>query len=322
MNIETLLRDETEEERYNLLLEDNSYMMNPKVLENGVGKVTEMDHPFFENNYLFMSKHNRYAKMGSHSHSFVELNYMYSGTCVQYIDDKKIILRQGQLLLMDKDIAHSIDRLEKDDILINILIQNESINTEILNQMVQSQSLIFDFLSKASMEETSHNHYLLLETENNEMIQFLLHQMISEYFIPNLYSMQKLKLMLPLLFIELSKQLEEQTIKRIDPNKKEIMEILLYIDKQYQDLSLERLAKHFGYNKNYISNKIKASSNFTFLELLERKRLKIAVSYLRDDQYSIDQIAYLIGYESPASFFKLFKKYYQMTPLQYKKKKL
>ena len=322
MDIDILLKKESEEERYNLSLNDDSYVMSPIALENGLNKVTEMDYQFFKNDYLFMSKHNRYAKMIQHNHSFVELNYMYSGSCVQYIDDMKIILKQGQLLLMDKDTAHSIDKLEKEDILINILIKNESISTEILNKMVKSKNLIFDFLLNASNLTNNHHHYMILETENNETIQFLLQQMISDYFIPNAYSVQKLKLMLPLLFIELSKQLEEQAIAQIDPSQKEIMEILLYIDNNYQNISLEHLANHFGYNKNYLCNKIKAVTHHSFLELLEKKRLKMAIYYLQNEQYTIEQIAYLIGYESPASFFKLFKKYYQMTPLQFKKEKL
>lgn len=320
MNLDTLLKEETKEEKYNLSIQHDSYMMKPILLEDGINKVTEKDYPFFEYGYIYISKHSRYAKMVNHNHSFVELNYMYSGSCIQYVDKQKIFLKQGQLLLMDKDTAHSIDRLEKSDILINILLQNESISTEILTKIVQSQSLIFDFLFNASHQETDHRHFLILDTQDNEVVQFLLYQMMSEYFMPNSHSQQKLKLLLPLLFIELSQQLEKQTIGQIDSHQKDMMEILLYIDQHYQSISLEQLAKNFGYNKNYISNKIKALTQHTFLELLERKRLKMAIAYMQDGQYSMEQISYLIGYESPASFFKLFKKYYHMTPLQFQKK--
>ena len=90
MNLDILLKEETEDEKYNLSIQHDSYMMKPILLEDGINKVTEKDYPFFEHDYIYISKHSRYAKMVNHNHSFVELNYMYSGSCIQYIDKQKI----------------------------------------------------------------------------------------------------------------------------------------------------------------------------------------------------------------------------------------
>lgn len=319
IDIANYLRKDNNEEIEYRKNKDIKFIMEPIINNNGVKQVTEEDYAFFSNNNIYISKHNRYAKMIPHNHSFVEINYMYSGSCIQYINNNKIILKKGQLLLMDKDTVHSIDPLGEDDILINILIKDDSINTVLLNQMVKSQSLIFDFLTKASIEDSDHNHYLILSSENNDYIQELLHNMIQEFFNPDKYSSQLLKLTLPMLFIELSRQLEKQTINQVKKEQSEIMKILNYIDENYRNISLEDLANNFGYNKNYISNKLKLNTNFSFSELLERKKLNMAIYYMREDNYSMEQIAHLIGYETPSAFFKLFKKHYQITPFQYKK---
>lgn len=78
---------------------------------------------------------------------------MLSGSCVQYVNDKKIHLKEGELLLLDKEIVQRIDPLEEEDLLINILLKGESITTDIVINMVKSRGLVNEFLLNASQEK-------------------------------------------------------------------------------------------------------------------------------------------------------------------------
>jgi AraC-like DNA-binding protein/mannose-6-phosphate isomerase-like protein (cupin superfamily) len=316
--LDLMLREETEFE-----LECKAVPGTPQYCilneDNGTKVVTAEDKDLFLHDNIFINKHPRYEKMEAHKHSFVEINYMYSGSCIQYVDGQRIILKEGQLLLMDKETVHRILPLEENDILVNILLKHDTISTDILSQIVQSQSMIFDFLKNAAIVDTDHKHHLILETEDNEYVQYQLQSLIREFYNQDKYSDQTMKLLLSLIFIELSRHLESQTLRQAAPAQSELILILGYMDKHYNNLTLKELAEQFGYNPNYLSNKLKTETKLSFSQLIERKKLSMAMFYIRENVYSMEEIAHKIGYESPSAFFKLFKKYYKITPLQYKK---
>lgn len=56
---------------------------------------------FFKNKDIYISKHNRFADYPYHTHQFLELNYMYSGSSEQIIEGNKETLHEGELLLLD-----------------------------------------------------------------------------------------------------------------------------------------------------------------------------------------------------------------------------
>lgn len=98
----------------------------------------------------------------------------------------------------------------------------------------------------------------------------------------------------------------------------ELLAILKYIEQHYSTTNLQYTSKHFGYNMNYLSNKIKAATGQTFKELIEQRRLYAAQELLFQTNLSLDQISQRIGYKNPSSLNRLFKKYVNTTPISYK----
>ena len=56
----------------------------------------------------------------------------------------------------------------------------------------------------------------------------------------------------------------------------------------------------------------------TPLAYLQQHRLRLASQYLRQGQLPIQQIAYRVGYSSETAFSQVFKRYYQVSPKQYR----
>lgn len=275
---------------------------------------------FFEKGDIFVNKHHRFSIMPPHTHDFLEINYMYAGSCTQYINNQKIHLDTGQLLLLDKDIVQQIEYVDEGDILINILVKEESLSTEIITQSIRSQSIVSDFLLNASNRDTSHNHFLLFDASKHEKIHVLLKNLIVEGLNDDSYRNQSMKLYLSLIFIELTKILHQETFQSITVDNMETIDLLTYIEKNYTNLTLENLAAAFDYNSNYLGNKIKQQTGKTFVELLTEKRLTVALELITETNLSIAAIAEEIGYENPSYFHKIFKKNYKETPLQFRKK--
>lgn len=269
---------------------------------------------FFKEGNIFINKHHRYSEMPAHTHEFVEFNYMFSGSCVQYINDKRIELQEGEILLIDKEIVQRIDALGEDDILINILLRDDSITTEIVVNMVKSNGLVNEFLMNASNDYGSHDAFIHFHSGDHPAVQSIIHQMMLEYFSKKNYYMRAMNLWLSLLMIELTRVIEEDSLEQYSERDDEILNILRYIEANYASLTLSELSRHFGYNSNYISNKLKKETGRSFQELINSLRYQTALELMEETDKSFEEISYEIGFETVPSLYKLFAKYTDLTP--------
>ena len=70
-----------------------------------------------------------------------------------------------------------------------------------------------------------------------------------------------------------------------------------------------------------LSKLVKQQTGKTFKDLLQSRRFYRAEELLLDTNLSIDDIIYVVGYESHSYFFRRFKEKYGVTPSQYRKKR-
>ncbi|MFD1420643.1 AraC family transcriptional regulator [Lactiplantibacillus songbeiensis] len=272
---------------------------------------------FFKRGNIFINKHHRYSYMPAHTHDFIELNYMYAGHSTQYINGEKIELREHEIILMDKDIVQKIDYIGKDDILINILVRDDSILTNILANLAQSKNLATEFMVNASRVDAIHNNFVVFDIRQNTMAIALINELIIKSFSHDRYRSRSMNLLLSLILTELANSIEVTAQDAADADNN-LMQLLSYIDKHYTQLTLAELGQKFGYNKNYLGNKLKAETGSTFKGLIDKKRLAEAQELLLETNYSVAEIAERVGYQSAPSLFKLFAKYLDLTPAQYK----
>ena len=100
-----------------------------------------------------------------------------------------------------------------------------------------------------------------------------------------------------------------------------MIEIMNYIQANYIDITLEDVAEKFFLSKPYISKYIKEKSGMTFGELVKKVRLKKAKALLKGSNMTVENIALSVGYQNVEHFNRLFKKAYNMTPIQFRNKR-
>lgn len=260
--------------------------------------------------------------MPPHKHSFVELNYMLSGSCVQYVNNQRIVLAEGEILLLDKEIIQRIDPLGEKDILMNILVKGDSLTTEIIVNMVKSTGLVNEFLMNASKESGDHDKYIHFLCGNNDSIQAIIKKVLVEYFAKENYYMRSVNLLLSILMIELTRILEEESLEKSELEDEMILNILRYIEANFATLTLDQLAKHFGYHSNYISYKIKKETGRTFQGLINFLRYQNAQRLMIETDKTMEEITYEVGFQTISSLYKLFSKYTHHTPKEVKQRLL
>lgn len=57
-----------------------------------------------------------------------------------------------------------------------------------------------------------------------------------------------------------------------------------------------------------------AEHKLNFTELLDAVRRESALQYLREKRVSVDEVAFLLGFATPNSFFRAFKRWTGTTP--------
>lgn len=110
-------------------------------------------------------------------------------------------------------------------------------------------------------------------------------------------------------------------------NKKNINQILQnainYICANYtMSITLNELAEHTYVSTYYLSRMFKKELGKNFVEYLNEIRIEKAKELLKDNKYKTYEVAELVGIQDPHYFSKIFKKYVNMTPTEYKDSQL
>ena len=99
-----------------------------------------------------------------------------------------------------------------------------------------------------------------------------------------------------------------------------IVDIIHYIQNHYADVTLDVLAERFHLSKPYLSKYIREKSGMTFQDAVKRARMNKACAMLKETNQTVESIASYVGYENVEHFNRLFKKAYELTPVQFRRK--
>ena len=100
-----------------------------------------------------------------------------------------------------------------------------------------------------------------------------------------------------------------------------LLEITNYIYANYKDVTLDDLSEKFFLSKPYLSKYIKEKSGMTFGDILKKIRMKKARAMLKGSSATVESIAESVGYQNVEHFNRVFKKMYNITPVQYRNRK-
>lgn len=114
-------------------------------------------------------------------------------------------------------------------------------------------------------------------------------------------------------------------IKAESSNDKLIQKIVLYIEDNLTDtqLSVETLSRHVGMSRGTLYSKLLELTGQTPVEFIRSVKLDKAAQLLEQNELTIAEVAYSVGFSTPNYFAKSFKVKFNMLPSEYiaKKKK-
>lgn len=119
---------------------------------------------------------------------------------------------------------------------------------------------------------------------------------------------------------ELIDRIDSQTERRQEPQNPLVIRTLELVRQEYGNpgLSLNYAAELFGVSSQYLSGLFKAQAGRNFTDYVNQYRLKMSLIDLQDSTIPIGTVAEKAGYLGAGNYIRVFKKYYSITPGQYR----
>lgn len=247
----------------------------------------------------------------AHWHRDIELNVIFQGdTRIDYyINGRHEVVTEGCVSLINSGEVHScmpvIDKSRGDVYGATLLL-----NYEFLKRMIPNLENIY---------------WQIVRPEDQHKIADLIHQMAVIYSGEE-NDAQNCRMIS--LMCEIMSVLCENCIVSINDlsadklkNSERMREILDYIHCNYSSsLTLDDMAQKFYFSRGYFSSFFKKYTGKTFKTYLTEVRILHAESMLKDTDNSISQIAQDTGFNDGRRLIETFKKYYHITPGNFRKK--
>jgi len=119
---------------------------------------------------------------------------------------------------------------------------------------------------------------------------------------------------------ELPSNLKTQTIGKID--RKFVSEFTSLVESNIpnEEFSVEDICKSIGISRIQLYRKVKALLNVNVNDYILNTRLQKAKYLLQHEELNIGEVAYKVGFSSPAYFSTVFKSKFGVTPKAFKEK--
>lgn len=255
----------------------------------------------------------RFSHILAHKHDFVELCYMHKGQTTHIVNGKKILLCEGETLILNQHATQEILPHGENDRLVNFIILPQFFNKP-LDMLGEEKTPLRKFILDCIAGRESADGYLHFRTADVLPIQNLFKNLIF-YFTektPNKIKEFTLGLLLLEFIRNSDKLVSDSAIKNA------VLQTLKYIDENYPNGTLAEIADRLHYDPHWLSRKIKSKTKKTFTELLHEKRLSRAEYLLLNTNIKISDIAAIIGYNNMSYFHRIFEEKFGMSPKKYR----
>lgn len=287
------------------------------IFKTSADRVVSFDKLVNDGEQITVRRHTRFIDYPKHSHDYIEINFMVSGSSTQRVDGELVELKEGDLLFLSPGIEHDISRCEEGDIMINFIIN--PIFFESLLTFIDSINYLSDFIVQTVFKKDNFIALVFKNLNMNKEVENIIKKIIVELQNEktNLLHNSKMKFLVGLLFIELSNETPYK-ISKNNYNDKMMLDILSYIENNLEDASLISLSEKLNLKDYNLAKFIKKNTGKTFKEIVKDIRLEKICDFLLSTNISISEISRMMGFSSSSFFYKEFNFKYGISPKEYR----
>ncbi|MCJ7933365.1 MAG: AraC family transcriptional regulator [Chryseobacterium sp.] len=250
---------------------------------------------------------------------FYQLVYIISGNGRQLVNDYQVPYKSGDMLVLMPldvitfDIQQTTEflfiRFSKHSLEQDALAMDNSLKLELLLSKVQS------------------NRGCILRGGNDQTaVKYLTEGIVRESVNGSLYSKRLIEQYVNALILIVARNLAQAPLpEEISENSdSKIVNILQYIQNHIcepEKLKQEQIGAVFGLSTTYVSRYFKKHTAQTLQDYIAQYRLNLIENKLLYTNMRIGEIAFELGFTDESHLNHLFRKYRNLTPSEFRKKK-
>lgn len=241
------------------------------------------------------------ADMGPHTHKFYEILYILSGELIHTVNGASEKLSPGDCVILPPGFYHSFRPVNcfKRDILISCDLFKKILSLVDGEEKAEKTPIRF----KLGTEE-------LMDTENSAL-RFSIQKNLTKKKCIGISMIYKL--------LAGSNLFGEDETREVFPDI--VRKVCERLDKNvFMKNGYQYIVKDLGYNPSYVCRVFKKYMGVTPVAYINNIKLNHVALYLISTDYSLQQIANLVGWDSISYLTRVFKKKYGISPVQYKKR--
>ena len=246
-----------------------------------------------------------------HHHDLYEILYIKSGQVHYSIDELHYELDAGDLVLISPTSLHRLDKVisEKCERFVLTFSQNfvnyfSGLNTDLAQAFKHAKERKLYTISFDSHDKKNLEKYL----ENMNELQFS-----KDFGADVLFNMRFMQIMI---FINYKSQ-QNTTEFVVDKSNKIISDVVDYInDNLSKKILIKDIATRLSLSESRLSHLFKEETGISILKFINKKRLMFSKELIRNGEH-LSNIHLLCGFPDNTSFFRAFKKEYNITPKKY-----
>lgn len=239
-----------------------------------------------------------------HTHDEYELYYLLTGTRLFMIKDRVYPMVAGTLAFLNGEEPHRV-------------FSKSSLPCSRFMLCIKKGNLKQQFVPL--MEPFIQGSCIALSAKEQVQIELIIRQVIEECNSGDMpMKQQYLELLVHQLLIYTFRKYHSSIETQY--GGPDILKVLLYIHDNYKSkISLAELCSHLNISISHLTRLFKSSTGYTVVEYINNMRIKRASELLIHSSLPVSEIALEAGFSSPSYLAKLFRQYYDISPLQYRK---
>ena len=249
----------------------------------------------------------------SESHEFYELAYVDSGSILCRTPDATLTLRQGDLLLIRPNCVHSYATAPEESAAIFILcfqsrceylsVLDQPINLDrdrkkMVQEIIRESKNAFIFPFDKKLKPLPDAPFGAQQMVENSMEKLLVHLIRARFSESS-----------DIVFVMNSEELEHSLCSDITKLLKAHI---------YEEITLDEISRQTFYSKTFLNGIFKKNTGMPIMKYYNMLKIQESKRLLRKGN-SVSAVASQLNFESSTYFTKVFKRYTQMTPTDYKK---
>lgn len=261
--------------------------------------------------------HTRFVHFPRHTHNYIEMIYMCSGSTHHVINGEDVFLDQGELLFLSRQAVQEIYPAGENDIAVNFIVLPEFFEYG-LSMMEPEENLLRSFIIDCLRGKDEATGYLHFRVADVLPVQNLVENLIWTIWNRQPNKRRINQAAMGLLFLQLMNCMDKLETDENAGRQRLVISVLSYIENHYRDGGLTELAELLHYDVYWLSREIRRRTGKTYTELVQARRLSQAAYLLTVSAMTVMEVAAEVGYDNISYFHRIFREKYGMTPRKYR----